>query len=310
MRQYHGAILARGLYEWLLTGTLTTLPPDGIIEPPVLELMASLGYVLFGAEHLWLPRLFSALFWTLGGVFVYLTAKRIVSSSAAVFVVSFYLFIPYGVLASRAFMPDPLMVMLLVIGIYTIVRYHEQPSARTLLVAAVASSLAVLVKPGICVFQLFGAFLSLSVYRRGIRKTLLGSDLLLFGTLTVGPTVLYYAYGTFVAGFFQGQTEGKILPGLVLERYYWRGWLDSIKTMIGYVAFVGALLGVLLRSGATESPVGGLVGRLPALRPYFYLAYPHPHILFFAARPRSRPLPRTTVGDSRFMAATEGYALR
>src|SRR5215211_8786127 len=144
VRQYHGALLARGFYEWLLSGELRTIPPDGIIEPPILEIFASLSYLISGGEHLWIPRLLSALFWMAGGVFLYLTAKKISSPNAAVFAVCFYLFNPYSVLASRAFMPDPLMVMLLVISIYAIVRYHEEPSARGLLVAAGASSLAVL----------------------------------------------------------------------------------------------------------------------------------------------------------------------
>src|SRR5215210_2167966 len=260
VRQYHGALLARGLYEWLLSGNLKTLPPDGIIEPPILEFLASLSYLILGSEHLWIPRLFSALFWIVGGVFLYLTAKRIASPNAAVFSVLFYLFVPYSVLASRAFMPDPLMVMLLVIGIYTILRYHEQPSVRTLLVAAAASSLAVFVKTGICVFQLFGAFVSLAVYRRGIRRALLGSDLLLFGVLTIAPTALYYLYGTFVASFFQGQTEDKLVPGYVLVPRYWTGWLHSIETVVGYAAFAGALLGVLLRSGMARALLVGLWG--------------------------------------------------
>ncbi len=51
-RQYHGALLARGFYEWLTTGTMNTLPPDGILEPPILELTASLSYLLTGGEHL------------------------------------------------------------------------------------------------------------------------------------------------------------------------------------------------------------------------------------------------------------------
>jgi Dolichyl-phosphate-mannose-protein mannosyltransferase len=264
MRQYHGAILARGLHDWLLNGELKTIPPDGILEPPILELMASIAYLLSGAEHLWVPRLLSALFWMVGGIFLYLIAKKMSSPNAAVFAVCFYLFNPYCVLASRAFMPDPLMVMLLVISIYAIVRYHEEPSARGLLVAAGASSLCVFVKPGICVFLLFGAFLALAVHRRGIRKALLASDLLSFGALTVGPAALYFLYGMFIAGFLQGQVEyhveHKIVPGLVLDPTYWRGWLDSIETLIGYAAFVGALLGVLLRSGFPRALLIGLWG--------------------------------------------------
>src|SRR5829696_10157681 len=109
VRQYHGALLARGFYEWLMTGNLKTVPPDGIIEPPILELVASFAYLISGGEHLWIPQVLSALFWMVGGIFLYLIAKKIVSPNAALFSVAFYLFVPYGVLASRAFMPDPLM---------------------------------------------------------------------------------------------------------------------------------------------------------------------------------------------------------
>jgi hypothetical protein len=75
IRQYHGALLARGLYQWLLSGNLRTLPPDGTIEPPILEFVSSLSCVVLGGEHLRVPRLFSALFWVVGGAFLYLTAK-------------------------------------------------------------------------------------------------------------------------------------------------------------------------------------------------------------------------------------------
>jgi hypothetical protein len=65
-------------------------------------------------------------------------------------------------------MPDPLMVMLLVMSVFAILSYHEQPSRRGLVIAAVTSSLAVFVKPGICVFQVFGVFVSLAIYRQGL----------------------------------------------------------------------------------------------------------------------------------------------
>src|SRR5215210_4122163 len=189
IRQYHGALLARGLYQWLLSGNLRTLPPDGILEPPILEFAASLSYLVLGGEHLWVPRLLSVLFWMIGGVFLYLVAKRIVSPNAAVFSVFFYLFDPATETPSRAFMPESLMIMFLVISVFAIVRYHEQPqSRRRLIVAAVASSLAIFVKPGICLFQVFGAFAALSVYREGIRRTLLSWHMVVFVVLAVLPT--------------------------------------------------------------------------------------------------------------------------
>jgi Dolichyl-phosphate-mannose-protein mannosyltransferase len=259
LRHYHGALLARGFYEWWLTGDLKTVPPDGIIEPPVLELVASFAYLLFGGEHLWIPQLLSVLFWMVGGVFLYLIAKRIVSPSAAVFSVFFYLFVPYSVLASRAFMPDPLMVMLLLASIFTTLRYHEQPSTRRLLVAAVAASLAIFVKPGICFFPIFGAFLSLAVYREGVRRSLISLHFLVFAVLSISPTALYYLYGRFLAGFLRGQTSQKVVPQLLLEPSFWEGWLTKVSVVLGYVALLGAFLGVLLlRKGLPRALMIGL----------------------------------------------------
>jgi hypothetical protein len=259
LRQYHGALLARGFYELWLIGDMKTVPPDGIIEPPILELMASFAYLISGGEHLWIPRLLSVLFWMVGGVFLYLIAKRIVSPNAAVFSVYFYLFVPYSVFASRAIMPDPLMVMLLVISIFTILRYHEQPSRRRLMVAAVVSSLAIFAKPGICLFPVFGAFVSLAVYREGVRRSLISPHSLVFAVLSILPTGLYYLYGTFLAGFLRGQTSQKVVPQLLLETSFWEGWLINVWVVLGYVALLGALVGVLLlRKGLPRALMIGL----------------------------------------------------
>jgi len=261
VRQYHGALLARGLYEWLLTGHMETVPPDGFIEPPILEVLASLSYLVLGGEHLWLSRLLSALFWVVGGVFLYRVAIRLVSPNAAVLSVAFYLFAPTILLASRAFMPDPMMIMLLVISIFSIVSYHEQPSTRRFVLAAVVSSLAVLVKPGICLFQVFGVFSSLAVYRQGLRKALFSSHLLLFTAFIVIPTGLYYFYGTFVAGFLQGQVQDKVMLKLLLRERFWQGWFHGAGNMMGYVALGGALLGCLsARAGLPRALLIGLWG--------------------------------------------------
>jgi hypothetical protein len=260
-REYHGALLARGFYEWWLTGDLKTIPPDGIIEPPILEVVISLAYLIVGGEHLWIPQLLSALFWMVGGVFLYLIAKRIVSPNAAVFCVFFYLFVPYGVLASRAFMPDPLMIMLLLASIFTILRYHEQPSRGRLMAAAVASCLAIFVKPGICVFQVFGAFVSLAVYRQGVRRSLTSAHVLVFTVLSILPTGLYGLYGTLVSGFLQRQVSQKVAPQLILGASFWEGWLYSVWVVMGYVALLGALFGMLvLRKGLPRALMIGLWG--------------------------------------------------
>jgi hypothetical protein len=253
VRQYHGALMARGLYEWLLTGDLKTLPPGRLLEPPVLDFLASCTYVITGGEHLWIPRLMSASFWLVGGVFLYLVARKMVSPTASLFAVAFYLIDPAIILYSRAFMPDPLMILLLVMSVYFIVRYHEQPTTGRLMVAVVISSLALFVKPGICVFQIYGASFALMVYRRGLFGSLRSLHVYLFAVLTLIPMAIYYAL------FLRGVAGGRIEPELLLSLSFWRGWLWQIEYMVGYVAFAGALLGVLLlRPGLPRALLAGL----------------------------------------------------
>ena len=261
VRQYHSALLARGFYEWLLGGDLKTLPPDGVIEPPILEALASLSYLITGGEHLWIARLLSASFWMVGGVFLYLLARKITSAKAALFSVAFFLFDPAVVLPSRAFMPDPLMIMMLVVSVYTILVYHERPGTKRLMVAGAASSVALLVKPGICLFVIFGAFVVPMLYRKGLIRTLGSVHLLVFGVLGLLPMGLYYVYGTVVGGFLQGQAQDKVVPRYLLESYFWRGWLQQIESMVGLVVFLGAVLGViLLRPGLPRALMAGMWG--------------------------------------------------
>jgi hypothetical protein len=194
-----------------------------------------------------------------GGVFLYLTAKKISSPNAAIFSVAFYLLVPYSVFASRAFMPDPLMVMLLMVAIFAILRYHESPSTRRLVIAAVASSLVTFVKPGICTFQVFGAFISLTVYRQGSWRALMSRPLMVFAALSILPTGLYYLYGTEVAGFLHETSSRRLMPELVLQPSFWDGWRSSVRRTVGYVALAVALLGVLLsRKGLPRTLLIGL----------------------------------------------------
>ena len=265
-RQYHSAILTRAFYEAPTPlERPTSLPPDGIIEPPILEFAASVAYLVLGGEHLWISRLLSAAFWLVGGIFLYLIAKKLVCANAALLPLFFYLFVPFGVIASKAFMPDPLMIMLLLISIFAVLRYHEQPSTLKLIIAALASSLTLLIKPMICFFLVFGAFISLTIYREGIRKTLFSSHLLAFAAISLLPVGLYSQYGALDEGFLQGQLQHKVRPWFLLHLSFWKDWLSQVKVVVGHAALITALIGtllgaLLLRSGLYRTLMLGLWG--------------------------------------------------
>ncbi len=75
--------MARGYYfealesvpEWQRDLAILNKQKETIIEPPILELVASFAYRAIGGEYLWIPRLLSTIFWVTSGVFLYLMPR-------------------------------------------------------------------------------------------------------------------------------------------------------------------------------------------------------------------------------------------
>jgi hypothetical protein len=102
-------------------------------------------------------------------------------------------------------------------------------------------------------------FVSLGIYRDGVRRLLINTRSLIFATLSVLPTGLYYVYGTFLAGFLRGEASQKVVPRLLLEVSFWEGWFGTARVVVGLVAIAGAFLGVLLlRKGLPRALMIGL----------------------------------------------------
>lgn len=265
-RQYRSALIARAYYydtvdalpEWKKRNAAIWRNKLGVLEPPIMEFLASTAYRLTGGEHLWIPRIMSATFWLLGGILLYRLVLRVEGTDAAVFSCTVYLFIPKGIPASCSFQPDPLMVMLCLSGIYLIVKYSHSPSARGLAGAAIVSGLAMLVKP-ICIFPIAGAFLSLAISRDGLLRSMIRRDVYVFFGVSLLPTAIYYIHGMFIGGFLKGQAQSSFLPHLWFEPSFWSRWLRLVRSMIGYPALAGGLLGIaMFRAGPARALVMGL----------------------------------------------------
>jgi hypothetical protein len=110
---------------------------------------AAAGFRLAGGEELWIPRLVSSALWSFGGVFLYLIAGRLMTRLGAVVAVGLYLFWPHGAFISRLYMPDAVMLTLLLAGALAVIRYWERPSSGRLLAAGVVSGAATVAKPGL-----------------------------------------------------------------------------------------------------------------------------------------------------------------
>lgn len=246
IRQYHSAIIARGYYyehsdlisEHQKQIARINFQRESSLEPRILETITFLFYTVFKGEHLWIPRSMSSLFWVIGGVFLSLIVRDLFSVDAALFSGFFYLFMPFGIIASRSFQPDPMMVMLVMASVYSMLKYSRRASVRRLIIAAILSSLPILVKP-ICFFHIFGAFLGLQIGTRGVWRTIVNWHFLIFAGLTILPGTLYYV---FARGLLSGQASISFLPHMLLESYFWKGWLVMVAQVTGLIPFVFAMI--------------------------------------------------------------------
>jgi 4-amino-4-deoxy-L-arabinose transferase-like glycosyltransferase len=274
-RELHNALIARqfylgdgdGLPAWkrhVLRELREVVRP---IEPPVLDTVAASAFRLAGEEELWIPRLLSALLWLLGGVFLYLIANRVTTRGGAIVALAAYLFWPYAVWLSRLYMPDAMMVALLLGAALAVIRYWERPSPSRLVAAGAVSALATAVKPGVALIFLGGLFVALAVSKRALLSALLRGPLPVFVTLAAIPAAAYYVYGTYVRDFLAGESAGRVEPELVATAWFWEGWWEMLSIVLAFpqrqeylalAPLAAALAGIV--SGRRGTPRAVLVG--------------------------------------------------
>jgi 4-amino-4-deoxy-L-arabinose transferase-like glycosyltransferase len=251
-RQFHAALLARMYYlndshnlapekRAVVTAWHDEVEP---IEPPVMEHLAALTYLLAGKEELWLARLLSVVWWTVGGGLLYLIARRVGGPAAALATAAVFLFLPFAVLASRSFQPDPLLIGAMLAAILAVLRYEEKSSRGRLGVAAVALALAFLIKPGI-VPPILAPLLLVLLVRRLRLGAHVPRDLGVFA-LSLVPMFAWYAYGTLAHSFLRGHFRAKESPSLLLESSFWHGWWDQVIFVLTYPLKSGPLALLIL----------------------------------------------------------------
>jgi 4-amino-4-deoxy-L-arabinose transferase-like glycosyltransferase len=277
-RELHNALLAREYYfgggvttpAWkqrVLSELRRSVKP---VEPPVLDHLAAWEYRLTGGEHLWAPRLVSALLWVVGGIFLYLIALRVTTVSGAIVALALYLFWPYGVVMSRLYMPDPMMIALILAAALTVIRYWERRSRGRFAAAAGTAALATAAKPGIALIFLVVLFAMLAASRRCFWDTLLKGRLLLFTAAAAAPTIAYVVYGTYIHHFLEseGDAGSRLQPQLVATARFWRGWWGQLSIVLPFpqrqhglalVPLLAALVGlVVVRNRHGRAIVAGL----------------------------------------------------
>lgn len=261
-RQLFSAAKARGMYyealpgvpEWQREFAIQQWKTKVTIEPEILERFAAFLYRYTG-EQLWVPRLVSALVWLAGGIFVFLLARDIVSVDGAVLALAFYLFVPYGIFASRSFQPDPLMVAMVVAFWWLMYRWTSSPLPlgeglgvrgkwTWAILAGLVGGLAIFIK-FVAAFFVIGGALGALLGRFRLRELLHSPQLWTMGVLGLLPGAAWFIYGKFVVGLFGGDMSGRFIPALLASPSFYIQWQTKAAAVAGGIGIMLGLLGVI-----------------------------------------------------------------
>ncbi len=268
-RQLQSMLKARGMFlenapgvpQWQREMAVSQWKIQPTEEPEIIERLALWAYQAAGSENLWFPRFSSILFWLVGGIGLFLLISDLVGKDGAVVGTLFYLFLPYAVVASRAFMPDPLMVMFIIWGVWALNRWHVRPGWGRAILAGGLCALAILVKLT-AIFMVSGAIFGLELGDRGFTKSLRTLQLWVLGIFSLLPAAIYNILGIFVIGYIsQGSVNGRILLNLGIDPLSYIRWDNKVQEVLGISALLLAIAGTfLLKDRRGRSLILGLWG--------------------------------------------------
>ena len=257
-REYTSAIFARAFYfmsndqveDWRRDIAITTMNQQPVLEPPLQEYLVSLIYRVMGKEEIYYSRYLTSAFWLIGGIFMYLIARKLLTTEVALFATIYYLFVPMGVIISRSFQPDSLMMMLFLVCLYLLINYFENSAKKYLFQASIVTAITLLLRP-LVLFGILCAFLALSLQKMGNWRKIIDWPLIIFSGVSLLPAAVYYGYGIVINGFMRWKVSNSFMPYLLAKRAFWLGWFQLGTNVAGTAFLIAAIIGFFLLSNRT-----------------------------------------------------------
>lgn len=267
-RQLLSAIKARGLYfetqpdghsTWQLETGIHQAQLKADVEPVVFERLVAFTYQFTG-ERVWIARIYSSVFWLIGGMFLLMLLRDLVSFEGAFVSTAYYLLFPYAIIASRSFQPDPLMVGLIITFWWILLRWSRFPTWTNTILSGLLGGFAIFIKFS-AVFFVLGGALGLVLSDYPFRDLVRNRKIWGMVVLGVLPPLGYLIYGVFIAGYLGGQFRGRFIPALLLSPLNYLQWEVKASLAAGGVFIMLGLLGFFLtRNGKFRSFMFGLWG--------------------------------------------------
>lgn len=251
-RQLFSAVKARGIYyqyvsdipEWQQQMAIEQWKAKADVEPPVIETIVAGMYLLFG-EYIWFGRVVASLFWLIGGLALFGIARRIASIDGAIIALSYYLFIEFGVIASRSFQPDPLMVGLILVSLYSFMRWGEERNWKWTIISGLLSGAAIFVK-NVAVFPLLGAFAFIILSTLRLEQAIKDPQIWALAVISALPPVIYMIDGLYISKELDLTIGLRFFPQLWSDPAFYIRWKNIVGNTLGFGTFLLALLGIFL----------------------------------------------------------------
>ena len=267
-RQLRSAAIARGMFYDMSPTVDPSLKEQahylgvvyGTLEPPLFEGLVADTYLLIGQEDLWVARLYSIFFWLVASLAVFFLAYKVTSVDGAVVALAFQMFLPFSVTFSRAFMPEPLYIMWMWLGIYVFYRWVENRKWTFALLAGIFIGVSILVKV-FAAFMLIPAVGLFLVAKLGFRQIMKNRQFYLLMALAGIIPAIYYLF--LIPGTSGSYLETWSLPYLHLltdPAFYvrWFHWLSSLFNPV--ILILAAISIVFFRKAERWLMVGLWVG--------------------------------------------------
>lgn len=266
-RQLRSMMITRGMYYeqlddaplWKQDIARKQAGIHGMIEPEVIETITAATYHVVGGEYFWIARIYSSLFWVLAGLALYGLVRGMVSGDGAVIALIYYLFVPFGLVASRTFQPDPLMSALILTSWNTYYRWYEKPSWMRAITAGLVTGAAMFVKSTSVFFLIFGMGFAL-LYRMKIINILKNFQVWVIALLSGIPALSYFVYGVFILGDLESQLKGRFFPQMWNDPDFYLQWKNAVASVTGHwlILILGLAGFLFLKNNRDRLFLGGI----------------------------------------------------
>ncbi len=200
-RQMRSATIARSIYYQMDPSLNPEMHQTAVylgsvfatLEPPLFERLVASTYYLIGQEVLWVARLYSIFFWLVASLAVFFIARQITSFDGAVVALAVQMFLPFGVVLSRVFMPEPLYIMWMWLGVFVFYLWVERQKWYFAGLAGIFVGVSILVK-AFSAFMLIPAVAFYLLARFGFKRIFKNVQFYLFVGLSGIIPAIYYLF--------------------------------------------------------------------------------------------------------------------